>query len=314
MYDIIVMGSINMDIIVNCHHFPASGDNSFCKSIRLASGGKGNNQAVSAARYGKKVCFIGCIGNDSPGRQLRQNLQQREIDDGWLIVKDNVDTGSCVGIVEPDGENTLLVNLGANFAFGAEEISQRLHAVEGKILLIQMETSKESVLAAMRTAREKGMLIILDPAPVQGINPQCFPYADIIVPNSHETERITGISVNGEASALAAAKIIHGMGVHNVIIKMGGSGCLLYRDGASMYFPALQVDAVDTVGAGDCFAGALASYLIDYPDNIGDAIRFAQVVAGIKVSRRGGQDAIPSLDEVNAVLHQGMRSYKCPER
>ncbi|MFG1173109.1 ribokinase [Erwiniaceae bacterium CAU 1747] len=304
MYDIIVIGSINMDVIVHCHHFPASGDNTFCESIRLAAGGKGNNQAVSAARYGKKVCFIGCIGDDSPGRQLRQNLKERHIDDGWLIVKNGVDTGSCVGLVEPNGENTLLVNPGANFAFGAEEIRQRLNALEGKILLIQMETSKESVLAAMRTAREKGMLIILDPAPVQGINPDCFPYADIIVPNSHETERITGIRVFDESSALAAAKIIHGMGVNNVIVKMGGSGCLLYRHQTPLYFPALQVDAVDTVGAGDCFAGALANYLIDYPDNLEDAIRFAQTVAGIKVSRHGGHDAIPSLNEVNAVLHK----------
>lgn len=314
MYDIIVMGSINLDVIVNCHHFPASGDNTFCESIRLAAGGKGNNQAVSAARYGKKVCFLGCIGDDSSGRQLRQNLRERNIDDGWLMVKEGVGTGSCVGIVEPDGENTLLVNLGANFAFGAAEISQRLNSVEGKILLIQMETSKESVLAAMQTAREKGMLIILDPAPVQGINPECFPYADIIVPNSHETERITGISVNDETSALAAAKIIHGMGVNNVIIKMGGSGCLLYREARSVFFPALRVDAVDTVGAGDCFAGALANYLIDYPENLEEAIRFAQVVAGIKVSRHGGHDAIPSLHEVNAELRKGRCTYQRAER
>lgn len=308
MYDIIVMGSINMDVIVNCHHFPASGDNTFCESIRLAAGGKGNNQAVSAAHYGKKVCFLGCIGDDSPGRQLRQNLRERGIDDRWLMVKDDVETGSCVGLVEPDGENTLLVNLGANFAFGAEEISQRLNSVEGKILLIQMETSKESVLTAMHTARAKGMLIILDPAPVQGINPACFPYADIIVPNSSEASSITGVEVKDQHSALTAAKIIHGMGVKNVIVKMGGNGCLLYRNEKSTYFPALQVEPVDTVGAGDCFAGALANYLIDHPDNLDEAIRFSQVVAGIKVSRRGGQDAMPSLEEVNTVLNKGMHT------
>ncbi|WP_200543085.1 ribokinase [Erwinia sp. S38] len=311
MYDIIVMGSINLDVIVNCLQFPASGDNTFCESIRLTAGGKGNNQAVSAARYGKKVCFLGCIGDDAPGRQLRQNLQDRHIDDRWLLVKEGVGTGSCVGLVEPDGENTLLVNLGANFAFGAEEISQRLDSVSGKILLIQMETSKESVLAAMRTARAKGMLIILDPAPVQGISPDCFPYADIIVPNSSEARHISGVEVKDEQSALAAAKIIYGMGVKNVIVKMGGSGCLLYRDEKSTFFPALDVQAVDTVGAGDCFAGALANYLIDHPDDLEAAIRFAQIVAGIKVSRRGGHDAIPSLDEVNAVMHKRIRTEEC---
>ncbi|BDH46930.1 ribokinase [Salmonella enterica subsp. enterica serovar Choleraesuis] len=301
MYDIVVMGSINMDVIVNCHEFPKSGDNTFCKSIQMTAGGKGNNQAVSAARYGKRVCFIGCVGNDAPGRQLRQNLQNRKIDDAYMIVKEGAETGSCVGLVEPGGDNTLLVNLGANVAFGPEEVSAALERVEGKILLIQMETSPESVLAAMRMGRAKGMFVILDPAPVQGIHPECFPYADLIVPNSSETRHITGISVHDESSALEAAKAIHNMGVKNVIIKMGGDGCLLYQNNKSVFIPALKVNAVDTVGAGDCFAGALASYLID-DNNIEAAIRFAQVVAGIKVSRAGGHDAIPEMAEVKAVI------------
>ncbi|HEE0491966.1 TPA: ribokinase [Klebsiella pneumoniae] len=302
MYDIVVMGSINMDVIVNCHEFPKSGDNTFCKSIQMTAGGKGNNQAVSAARYGKNVCFIGCIGDDDAGHQLRQNLKKRRIDDSYMIVKEGAKTGSCVGLVEPTGDNTLLVNLGANFAFGPEDVSKALEEISGKILLIQMETSPESVLAAMRMGRAKGMFVILDPAPVQGINPECFPYADLIVPNSSETRHITGVTVNDEKSALEAAKIIHTMGVKNVIIKMGGDGCLLYQNEKSVFIPALRVNAVDTVGAGDCFAGALANYLIDDKNNIEDAVRFAQVVAGIKVSRAGGHDAIPAMDEVKAVI------------
>lgn len=301
MYDIVVIGSINMDVIVTCHEFPHSGDNSFCKSIQMTAGGKGNNQAVSAARFGRKVCFIGCIGNDDTGRQLRQNLKKRKIDDTYMIIKQGAETGSCVGLLEPDGDNTLLVNTGANFAFGAQEVNDTLGKVQGKILLIQMETSKESVMAAMRTGREKGMFIILDPAPVGGIDTECFPYADLIVPNSSETKHITGITVNDECSALKAAKMIHAMGVKNVIIKMGGNGCLLYQDETSVFIPALSVKAVDTLGAGDCFAGALASYLIDDTNNIEGALRFAQIVAGIKVSRTGGHDAIPAMEEVSAV-------------
>lgn len=302
MYDIVVVGSINMDVIVNCYQFPDSGDNTFCKSIAMTAGGKGNNQAVSAARYGKKVCFVGCVGDDDPGKQLRQNLQKRNIDDSYMIVKKGAQTGSCVGLVEPTGDNTLLVNLGANFAFGPDEVSQVLEKINGKILLIQMETSKESVLAAMRIGRAKGMYVILDPAPVEGINPECFPYADLIVPNSSETKHITGVTVNDEASALEAAKIIHQMGVKDVIVKMGADGCLLYKNDNAVYIPALKVNAIDTVGAGDCFAGALANHLIDNEHDLEGAIRFAQVVAGIKVSRAGGQDAIPAIEEVKAVL------------
>lgn len=302
MYDIVVMGSINMDVIVESYDFPKSGDNSFCKSIRMAAGGKGNNQAVSAARYGKNVCFIGCIGNDDPGRQLRENLRKRHIDDTHIIVKDDQKTGSCVAIIEPSGDNTLLGNNGANFSFGADEVSSVLEKISGRILLVQMETSKESVLAAMRIAKAKGMFVILDPAPVDGINPEAFPYADLIVPNSNETRHITGVEVVDEKSALEAAKKIHAMGVKNVVIKMGGNGCLLYQNENSVFIPSMRVKAVDTVGAGDCFAGALANYLIDDSGNIEDAVRFAQVVAGIKVSRFGGHDAIPSMDEVKAVI------------
>ncbi len=302
MYDIVVMGSINMDVIVNCHEFPKSGDNSFCKSIQMSAGGKGNNQAVSAARYGKKVCFLGCIGDDDAGRQLRQNLKIRNIDDSYMIVKKEAKTGSCVGLVESNGDNTLLVHLGANVAFSREDVINALASITGKILLVQMETSQESILTAMQLGREKGMFIILDPAPVQGINPECFPYADLIVPNSNETKHITGITVNDESSALEAAKVIHKMGVKRVIIKMGKDGCLLYQKDRSVFIPALEVEAVDTVGAGDCFAGALASYLIDNYNDIEGGIRFAQVVAGIKVSRAGGHDAIPEIDEVKSVI------------
>ncbi|MGE9550897.1 ribokinase [Erwinia amylovora] len=304
MYDIVVMGSINMDIIVECNGFPKSGDNSFCQSIRMAAGGKGNNQAVSAACYGKKVCFIGSVGNDDPGRQLRENLRKHGVDDRFVLVSEAEGTGSCVAIIEPSGDNTLIGNTGANFSFGALEVGQVFEQVQAKILLIQMETSNESVLAAMRIAREKGMYVILDPAPVDGINPEAFPCADLILPNSNETQHITGVTVHDETSALEAAKIIHAMGVENIVVKMGGDGCLLYSNNHSLFIPSLSVKAVDTVGAGDCFAGALANYLIDHADDLEGAVRFAQVVAGIKVSRFGGHDAIPAIDEVNAVFEE----------
>lgn len=300
MYDIIVMGSINLDIVVQCVKFPNNGDSAFCKSIEMIPGGKGNNQAVNSAHFGKKVCFIGSIGNDSSGQQLRDNLVKRNIDDRFLIVNEKEETGSCVCLLDENGENTLLVNLGANFAFGEKEVRKVFDEVKGKILLLQMETGKESIITAMRLARERGMYVILDPAPVDGIDLDYLPYADLVVPNSHETQRISGIEVTDPDSALKAARIIHEMGVRHVIVKMGGDGCLLLKDGQSTYLPAMKVKAVDTVGAGDCFAGALANYLIDHPDDLISAIKFAQIAAGIKVSRRGGHDAIPSLEEVTA--------------
>lgn len=297
MFDIIVLGSINMDVVVKCQGFPNSGDNLFCQSIRMTPGGKGNNQAVSAGHYGKKVSFIGCIGEDSTGEQLRDNLQKRGINTGNLMTTSQYETGSCVALIEQSGDNTLLVNKGANFSFGEQEVRNALHNLEAKILLIQMETRQDAVITAMKIAREKGMYVILDPAPVEGIAPEAFPYANLVVPNSNETQHITGIEITDVDSARLAAKKIHQMGASDVIVKMGGQGCLVYQDGQSTFVPALKVTAVDTVGAGDCFAGSLASALADNLDLL-SAVKFASVAAGIKVSRFGGHEAIPSQEEI----------------
>lgn len=301
MYDIIVLGSINMDIVVKCKTFPNNGDTSFCQSIKMLPGGKGNNQAVSAGKYNKKVCFVGCIGEDSQGQQLKENLSRQGIDNKHLLMTSQDETGSCVALVESSGENTLLVNPGANFCFGKKEVTEIFNKIDAKILLIQMETSKEAIETAMQLAKEKGMYIILDPAPVDGIDLDLIRHADLVVPNSHETHHITGITVKTADDALLAAKKIHEMGVKDVIVKMGGDGCLIYKDGQSTLVPSLSVKAVDTVGAGDCFAGALAGFLIKDNDLL-KAVKFATTAAGIKVSRFGGHDAIPSLEEVQRHL------------
>lgn len=301
MYDILVLGSINMDIIVKCNHFPKSGDTSFCESIQMLPGGKGNNQAISAAKYNDNICFVGCIGDDSRGEQLQQNLKKYGVDNQYLLTTTEGETGSCVALIESSGENTLLVNTSANFCFGKKEVTQIFNKIDAKILLIQMETSKEAFETALKLAKEKGMYIILDPAPVDGIDLDLIHYADLVVPNVHETHHITGIKINNTDDALTAAKKIHAMGVKDVIVKMGGDGCLIYKDGKSTIIPAIPVKAVDTVGAGDCFAGALAGALIKDPDLL-KAVQFATVAAGIKVSRFGGHNAIPSLEEVKQHL------------
>jgi ribokinase len=149
----------------------------------------------------------------------------------------------------------------------------------------------------MKIAKQKGMFVILDPAPADGIVPEAFQYADLTLPNAQETERITGIKVIDEESAQHAAQKIKTLGVPNVIVKMGSQGCLVYQNGQSTLVDSLKVKALDTVGAGDCYAGAIASALVDSDDLVA-AAKFATVAAGIKVSRTGGQNAIPTLQEV----------------
>ncbi|KRG15362.1 ribokinase [Virgibacillus soli] len=300
-YDIAVVGSINMDVIVDTPNYPEYGDTLFCDSIAMKPGGKGANQAVSVAKLGKKACLIGAVGNDSAGKQLIQNLNSKNVDTTHILQSEESGTGTFVAMIDSTGENTMVGTKGANDSLTSEDITKTFAQIDAKILLIQMETSRESIIAAMKAAKERNMYVVLDPAPADGIFDEAFKYADLITPNKQETKRITGIEVTDEASALEAAKKLNELGIKDVIVKMGEDGSLIYQNGQATIVDAIKVKAVDTVGAGDCFAGALASSYLDTNDLI-ESAKFASVAAGIKVSRHGGQEAIPTLKEVESYL------------
>ncbi|MEZ0118661.1 UNVERIFIED_ORG: ribokinase [Heyndrickxia coagulans] len=302
-FDVVVVGSINMDVVVNCETYPKYGNTEFCQSIKMLPGGKGANQAASAATLGKKVAMVGSVGNDSAGNQMLENLRSRGVDVTGVMKTDKAGTGTFIALVDRSGENTMVGTIGANEALTGQDIEKAFANLKAKILLIQMETSKESILAAMKLAKQRGMYVILDPAPAGGITPEAFRYADLVLPNSQETEAITGIKVTDKESALLAAQKIHELGIPNAIVKMGSKGSLVSQQGKITFVDSIQVQAVDTVGAGDCYAGAIADALID-TDDLVEAARFASVAAGIKVSRAGGQDAIPTLEEIKK--YQGL--------
>lgn len=302
-YDIAVVGSINMDVIVETPNYPEYGETLFCDSITMKPGGKGANQAVSVAKLGKKTCLIGAVGNDSAGKQLIQNLDSKNVDTTHIIQSEEVGTGTFVAMIDSTGENTMVGTKGANDSLTTEDMKKIFEQIEAKILLIQMETSQDSIIAAMKAAKERNMYVILDPAPAEGIFDEAFKYADLITPNKQETKRITGIEVTDEASALEAAKKLSGLGIKDVIVKMGEHGSLVYQNGQATVVDAIKVKAVDTVGAGDCFAGALASSYLDTNDLV-ESAKFASVAAGIKVARHGGQEAIPTRKEVEEYLEK----------
>jgi ribokinase len=296
-YDILVVGSINMDVIVNTDKYPAYGDTVFCNSINMTPGGKGANQAVTAAQLNKKTALIGAVGKDSAGSQLLRNLEVKNVDVSHVLEVETSGTGTFVAMIDVRGENTMVGTKGANDHILRKDIEQIFDQLDAKILLVQMETSKESILAAMQEARKRKMFVILDPAPAEGIFEEAFQYADLILPNKQETKAITGIDVVDQETALQAAIKLKEMGIPQSVVKMAENGSLVYHNDTPTYIEAIKVHAVDTVGAGDCFAGALASSLLETNDLV-EAVKFASVAAGIKVSRSGGQDAIPTLQEV----------------
>ncbi|MEC0694333.1 PfkB family carbohydrate kinase [Bacillus atrophaeus] len=165
------------------------------------------------------------------------------------------------------------------------------------VLLVQMEIPEEAVIEAMIQARNKKMFFILDPAPAGGITGRALQYADLIVPNKQETKQLTGIEVTDRDSAHQAAEYFDQIGIKNSIIKMGEKGSLVYENGKTEYIEGIRVKAIDTVGAGDTFAGALG-FALAGGANLVDSVRFANVVSALKVTKQGAQAGVPTLDEV----------------
>lgn len=296
-YDIAVLGSINLDIITKVEKYPAHSETVIANGMEMLPGGKGANQAIAVAKQGNSMIFLGAVGQDDFGKQILDNLDRFGVNTDSVLRLEGVPTGTCVIVLDESGENTMMGSLGANLAITKEHIQRAFSDIEAKIFLLQMETTKESIIESVKIAKEKGMYIILDPAPADGYFEEILPLVDMIIPNQQETERITGIKVNSEEDARKAAEIIHQAGVKEVIIKMGVGGCLYYSEEETFLIEAMQVKALNTVGAGDTFAGALASGLLKYKSKK-EAIQYANKAAGIKVSRAGGQEAIPTSEEI----------------
>ncbi len=300
-YDVIVLGSINLDVFVSVPKYPNYGDTMIADSITMLPGGKGANQAIAVSKQDAKMLFLGSVGADSAGKQMLQNLQDFGIDTSNIQINEHKDTGTFVIMLDKQGENTMAGTLGANQEISTQYIQDSLSQVEAEVLLLQMETSKESILSALEIAKSKGMYIILDPAPADGYFQEALSYVDVITPNQQETKKITGITVTDEESALQAAKKIESLGVSNCVIKMGAGGNLVYQQGKHTFVPALKVEAKNTVGAGDTFAGALASAYVKTKDLV-KAVQYGNVAAGMKVSQAGGQETIPTNTEVEQYM------------
>ena len=228
---------------------------------------------------------------------MLQNLQSYGVGTDKILLSEESGTGMYVIFVDGHGENTMAGSLGANLTIPLDYIQETMSKIEAKVLLLQMETSPEAIIKVMQLAKEKGMFVILDPAPAGAYFPEVLKYADVITPNQQETQMITGIHVDNQESALLAAKKIEELGVKNCIIKMGSKGNLVYQSGQTTYIPSIKVKALNTVGAGDTFAGALASQYVKTNDLV-EAVKYANIAAGIKVSRNGGQEVIPTYQEV----------------
>ncbi|MGX9462841.1 ribokinase [Shewanella sp. A14] len=302
MSTILVVGSANADHVLTFDELPQTGQTLISKQYKLALGGKGANQAVAAARlrnHNQNIYFIGALGDDTNAAIMRKTWATDGINLSGCYEVANQNTGTAVIFVNQHGENCIGVVPGANAYLSVQHIEQQQALFsQANYLLIQLETSLDSVHQALVQAKQHHCTTILNPAPASTLHNDLLNLVDIITPNETEAFALTGIDVNDQFSAAKAADYLHMQGVNNVIITMGSKGAYLSEQGQGNLIPAPTVNAIDTVAAGDTFNGALMVAL-DEGKNLHNAVIFANQASAIAVTRHGAQNSIPYRSELN---------------
>jgi len=317
---ILVVGSINMDLVVVAERRPAPGETVFGDAFRTVPGGKGANQAVAAARFGGATAMAGRVGADVFGAAMVAALQAEGIDVSLVLGRAGESTGVAVINVDRRGENDIVVISGANVGWTEPEIVAAEAAVKGRgTLLLQLEIPLPVVARLARAAKEAGVRVLLDPAPParEPLPTGLLADVDLLLPNEHEAAALTGIHIESLEDAVRAATALRRAGARAVIVKLGANGVLLQTDEGSAHLPGFRVDAVDSTAAGDTFAGALGVALAE-GQSLREAITVAQAAAAISVTRLGAQSSIPTRAETEHWLQARRRgggaSHDCTER
>jgi ribokinase len=288
---VIVVGSINLDLVVTIDHLPAAGETVTGGRYAQHHGGKGANQAVAAARLDARVSFIGAVGDDAFGVDARDALASERVDVEDLVTVPGVPTGVAMILVDEAGENCIAVASGANHALSAAHVEAalaRLRPTSGDAVLVSHEIPTGTARVALRLGRDAGASTILNPAPADGLDAETVGLADILTPN------------RGESAILAANGLPPGP---VTLVSHGADGARLRTQEGETAIPAPRVTAVDTVGAGDALNGALAAGLAaGYP--LVEAARRAVVAAGLAVTRPGARGGMPTAGDLEAALRR----------
>lgn len=299
---IVVFGSINMDLTTYVPRLPVPGETLFGNSFTTAPGGKGFNQAVAAARLGADTRFIGRIGNDAFGQGLLQLVANEPLDMSGVVVDAQHGTGLAVISVDEQGENAITVISGANMAHDEHDVARCVTQMdEAQILLLQLETPLATSLAAARVAQERGIIVILDPAPAQALPDEAYQLATIMTPNELETEMLVGFRPNTPSDAAQAAAILLERGVDIAIVKLGAQGAYFASADSSGFVPAFAVNTIDTVAAGDAFNAGLAVALADGLP-IAEAVRWGAAAGALATTKSGAMPAMPYRHELKQLL------------
>ncbi len=297
MSNILVVGSLNMDFVINVKKMPLSGETILGEDVNLVPGGKGANQAYAIGKLGGQVNMIGAVGDDLYGKMLIENLQSVGVGTSGIEVISGVPTGNAFISVDEEGENSIIVVQGANNKLTTQMIDKHRNLIEdADIIIMQLEIPLEVVEHVKTLAKDK--LVVLDPAPAQNnLSKQFLKGFHIVKPNETELQTLTGKKLVTREELISGAKELLEKGIQTVIVTLGGDGALLVTKDTEEYFKAQKVTAVDTTAAGDSFTAAL-TLALSKGKEYGEAIRFGNYVSGIVVTRKGAQTSIPTMEEV----------------
>ncbi|WP_217515241.1 ribokinase [Vibrio metschnikovii] len=304
MNQLVVLGSVNADHVLQVPTFPRPGETLHGRNYQVIPGGKGANQAVAAARLKADIGFIACVGDDAFGIESCERFKLDGMDIRGVKVQADCPTGIAMIQVSDHGENSICLSAEANDRLTAEAIEDDLPSIRAaSYLLMQLETPIDGIIKAAQVAKQAKTNVVLNPAPARELPSSLLSCVDVITPNETEAQVLTGITVTDDTSAQQAATVLHQQGIEIVIITLGAKGVWLSENGRGQLIPGFRVSATDTTAAGDTFNGAFVTGLLENMP-LESAIKFAHAAAAISVTRFGAQTSIPTRQEVDEFLAQ----------
>jgi ribokinase len=301
MKKIVVVGSLNMDLVINTPRVPKLGETIIGSNFITVPGGKGANQAVAIAKLGGDISMIGCVGEDIFGYNLLDNLKANKVKAENVQVLKGVSTGVAV-ITISGSDNFIILDSGANFKINCKMINAIKEVIiDSDMILVQLEIPLEVVQYVIDLAFANNVKIILNPAPAAGqLSDQILSKVDWLIPNESECEIITGMTIKSVNDAKSAVGLLRKRGIRNTIITMGKNGAVYNNGDKILHKPVPEVKAVDTTAAGDSFIGALAVSLTE-GNNIDEAVEFGNKAGMLTVMKLGAQSSLPLRQEVESL-------------
>ncbi len=297
MAKVLVVGSINMDLVVRVPHSPKPGETVLGDDFETFPGGKGANQAVAAARMGGEVTMVGRVGSDNFGDSLIQGLIENNIKTSYVIKDPETPTGIAMIAVAADGENLIVVASGANYKVSEADVANTRDIMRDMdLLLIQLECPLETVTAAIDLAKAYDIPVVLNPAPAQPLSQALLANVDVLTPNETELKILAGVENVNEA----IQKVLS-WGAKNLVVTLGANGARVVTKDMDRHIPAHEITAVDTTAAGDAFNGALAVAFAEGKSLL-EAVDYGMAAGALAATHRGAQPSLPTRDAVENLI------------